>query len=87
MDNRRGDYFVLQLSFIGWQIIFIIMLFITIGIIGISFYDEITPSTYIGIIIGILIIPYLSWINTYNKTTNACFYDHVKQLPVKNKEN
>lgn len=68
MRGNRLEFLVLQLSFLGWVLLplpiaFLIFLFV--------------PNPVSGILMGLLLLPYSLFLETYTQAANAAFYRRI----------
>lgn len=77
MSGHKGELFILDLSFIGWAIINIVL--IIIGIVLFLIVNTFSPGVIIGPILFILGLLELLWLNPYYRQTKANYYRQLAQ--------
>lgn len=68
MNGHKMDYFILQLSYLGWSILLIIIL------VALAYLFSTIPTIAI-----ILFMPLAALLNAYVYTTNCNFYNYLKE--------
>ena len=85
MMGNRGNYFLLQLSFIGWFVVMavILALILVVTIAMVLDFMHIAVALLLSFLLdGALILLYV-WLTPYMLTATACFYDDIRTSKAK----